>query len=427
MPDEEVFIMKFIARCVVTFGSLALLAGVAVRPVGAEPLKEERVQSLPEAERGAWQAYLDRSIATRAREKELMGYELEIVGSERMVGGITGRGFGRFGNRDDAWLAGAEARTIAENILTYQTPAGGWGKNIDMGSAPRAIGQSYAEGESWHYVGTLDNNATTFQMQFLGRVAAHQELPAAREGFLKGLEYLFVAQYPNGGWPQNYPLEFGYHDNITFNDGAMTRAMNLLRDVGAGEYAFVPEEKRAQARGAVERGLECILAAQVKQDGKLTVWCAQHDPLTLEASGARAFEPASLSGGESAGIVEYLMSIEKPDARVVASVESAAAWFKETAIYGQRYNGRDLTLVPEEGAGPIWARFYELGTGRTLFTARTTERFYEVSQLPPESNGYAWYVTNGRGMLESYPRWRERVGGGGSAMGGAVDGLLAGN
>lgn len=28
-----------------------------------------------------------------------------------------------------------------------------------------------------------------------------------KESFLKGLNYLFEAQYKNGGWPQFYPLK----------------------------------------------------------------------------------------------------------------------------------------------------------------------------------------------------------------------------
>ena len=38
---------------------------------------------------------------------------------------------------------------------------------------------------------------------------------------IKGLNFILAAQYPNGGWPQGYPLEGAYHDDITLNDNAM--------------------------------------------------------------------------------------------------------------------------------------------------------------------------------------------------------------
>ena len=42
-----------------------------------------------------------------------------------------------------------------------------------------------------------------------------------RKSFLHGLDYVFAAQFPNGGWPQVWPLQGGYHDVITINDDAV--------------------------------------------------------------------------------------------------------------------------------------------------------------------------------------------------------------
>jgi PelA/Pel-15E family pectate lyase len=38
------------------------------------------------------------------------------------------------------------------------------------------------------------------------------------------VRYLLAAQFPNGGWPQVWPLEGGYHDAVTFNDNAVSEA-----------------------------------------------------------------------------------------------------------------------------------------------------------------------------------------------------------
>ncbi|WP_204266508.1 pectate lyase, partial [Enterobacter hormaechei] len=74
--------------------------------------------------------------------------------------------------------------------------------------------------EAWSYVGTIDNNATTSELRFLARVQAMApgaEGERYRAAFLKGVRYLLEAQFPNGGWPQIYPLQGGYHDALTYN------------------------------------------------------------------------------------------------------------------------------------------------------------------------------------------------------------------
>ncbi|MDP1007222.1 pectate lyase, partial [Klebsiella pneumoniae] len=91
--------------------------------------------------------------------------------------------------------------------------------------------------------------------------------------------------------------------------------------------------RRERAAQAVRRGVDALLKSQVRQDGRLTVWSAQHDPVTLAPVGARRFEPASLSGQESVGLVRFLMGIDQPGPDVIAAVEGAVAWFRATALY----------------------------------------------------------------------------------------------
>src|SRR5262249_15948504 len=172
---------------------------------------------------------------------------------------------------------------------------------------------------------TIDNGATYTQLSFLARVYTKTQQERYREAFLKGLDYLFKAQYPNGGWPQFYPYLSGYCKNITLNDDAMVGVMKLLRDIAAAQsnYVFVDEARRARAASAVEKGIDCILKTQVVVNGRRTVWCAQHDEVTFAPAPARKYELVSLSGGESAGIVRFLMSIENPSPVVIDAIESA--------------------------------------------------------------------------------------------------------
>ncbi len=231
---------------------------------------------------------------------------------------------------------------------------------------------------------------------------------------MKGLDYLLKAQYPNGGWPQFYPDLSGYYKHITYNDDAMIGVMKLLRDVADAKpvYAFVDEARRARAASAVEKGIECILKTQVVVNGKRTVWCAQHDEVTLAPAAARSYELVSLSGGESVGIVRFLMSIKDPSPAVVEAIESAIAWFEQSQLKGIKWvdNGSDRVVVQDPGAGPIWARFYEIGTNRPIFVGRDGVVKYSVAEIEHERRtGYNWYVDAPAKLLKKdYPAWREK-------------------
>ncbi len=107
--------------------------------------------------------------------------------------------------------------------------------------------------------------------------------------------------------------------------------MELLRDtVHDSDFAFLAPDRRAAATAAVERGIECIIKCQVVIDGERTVWCAQHDAQTFAPVQARSYELPTLSGAESAGILKFLMSVERPSADVVLAVHAGASWFEST-------------------------------------------------------------------------------------------------
>jgi PelA/Pel-15E family pectate lyase len=247
---------------------------------------------------------------------------------------------------------------------------------------------------------TIDNGATFTQLSYLARVYTAQRQKRHRESFEKGLDYLLKAQYPNGGWPQFYPDLSGYYKHITFNDNAMIGVMKLLRDVAASKpaYAFVDGGRRAAAAKAVEKGIDVILKTQVIVNGKRTVWCAQHDEVTLAPTSARKYEVASLSGGESVEIVRFLMSIKKPSPAVVEAIESAIKWFEQSQ------------LKDPEGK-PTWARFYEIGTNRPIFVGRDGVVKYDVNQIDEERRtGYAWYVDGAAKLLNTdYPAWIKKI------------------
>ncbi|HEY7184593.1 MAG TPA: pectate lyase [Blastocatellia bacterium] len=321
------------------------------------------------------------------------------------------------------WYAGDEAKRIADNVLLYQRESGGWPKNINMAVVMSEQAKAGIAKEKSLDDSLIDNGATYTQMAYLARVFNASRRPDYKESFIKGVDYLLKAQYENGGWPQYYPRLKGYYKHITFNDDAMVGVMELLRKVARKDaaYSFVDEARRARAESAVARGTEVILKTQIVVNGKRTAWCAQHDEVTLAPAPARSYEHVSLSGLESVGVVRFLMGIDHPDERIIDAVESAVAWFKESKISGIKLvekpdpsfqRGFDRVIVEDPAAGPLWARFYEINTGRPIFSGRDSVIKYSLAEIEQERRtGYNWYTNAPAQLLEKdYPAWHAKWG-----------------
>jgi PelA/Pel-15E family pectate lyase len=319
------------------------------------------------------------------------------------------------------WYGGAEAVRVAENLLLFQRESGGWPKNTEMADVLSPAQKAELLSQKNQPDSTIDNNATTTQMIFLARVFNATKQEQFKAGFVKGLDYLLKAQYSNGGWPQFFPLLKGYYSHITYNDDAMVNVLTLLRNLARknSEYGFVDEARRQRAEQAVAKGIECILKTQVKVSGKLTVWCAQHDEVTLAPANARTYEKISLSGSESVGIVRFLMEIESPNTRIIEAIESAVAWFQQTKLTGIKViekndpslpNGKDRVVVADTNAAPLWARFYEIGSNRPIFCGRDGVIKSSLAEIEHERRtGYSWYSDRAAALLaKDYPAWRAR-------------------
>jgi len=316
--------------------------------------------------------------------------------------------------KNDDWFRSDEAKRIAANILSWQTPRGDWPKNSNT-TVPFT-------GDRAKATGTFDNGATTDELRFLARMVVATNDPGYIAPFLRGLDHILKSQYPNGGWPQfSPPPRDKYHRHITFNDGTMVRLMEFVREVaGEQRYAFVAKETRQECQRVFDRGVDCILKCQIKVNGKLTGWCAQHDEVDFSPRPARTYELASLSGSESVGIVRLLMSLEKPSPEIVRAVDAAVAWFESARIPGIKVveveargtpKGKDKTVVKDASAKPMWARFHEIGTNRPIFCGRDGVKKDSLAEIEYERrNGYAWLGYWPEKLLaEDYPAWKARI------------------
>jgi len=317
--------------------------------------------------------------------------------------------------KPDEWFGTPEAKNIAGNILSYQTELGGWPKNTDTTSARFT-------GDLKELRANFDNSATTDELRFLARIYHVTKDSVYQKAFLKGYDYILKSQYPNGGWPQYAPPPAkDYARHITFNDDAMVRLMEFLRETCTlGRYQFIDAQRRQAAQKAFDQGIDCILKCQINVDGKLTAWCAQHDEKDFQPRPARSYELVSISGAESVKIVRLLMSLEKPSPEVVNAIELAVAWFGTVKLQGIRVDtvkdekspkGTNRVVVKDPNAPPLWARFYEIGTNRPIFADRDGVIKRELSEIGYERrNGYSWLGNWPAKLLErEYPAWKKRV------------------
>lgn len=324
---------------------------------------------------------------------------------------------------DASWFASAEAKKIAENVLLYQRDIGGWPKNIQMqDELTEKQKKDLIALKKTAVETTTDNGATCQEMLFMSKMYGQVKDERYAASFLKGLNYLLEAQYANGGWPQFYPLKKGYYTHITYNDDSMVNIMNVIKAVAdqTDYYSIKPSSEIVEkCKKAFDKGVDCILKTQYKQNGVLTAWCAQHDEVTLAPANARAFELASLSGYESTKIVLLLMSIDKPSPEIVTSVKSAVAWFEKTKITNLEEKrvlndaGKivDKKMISATNATPIWARFMDLETNEPFFCDRDGIRKKSLDQIGSERrNGYSWYSEAPQEVLKKFPDWAVKNG-----------------
>jgi len=279
---------------------------------------------------------------------------------------------------------------VAHALARTQLASGGWDYRIEFD--PEMAKQ-------WHYRGdwekgdrdrgqrrntsTFDDNNSQSALRLLMRVdsALQRKDPEVRRAVEYGLGKLLEAQYPNGAWPQrhngeardpakypvlkarypeSWPRSFpgaSYQEFYTFNDNAIRDVIMVLleahRTYGDGKYL-----------AAAKKGGDFILLAQMPEPQP--TWAQQYN-LQMEPAWARRFEPASVTGGESVGVIRTLLDLylHSGDERYLKPIAPAVAWFKRS----QLPDGR-------------WARFYELRTNRPLYFTRQYELVYTDDDLP---------------------------------------------
>lgn len=283
----------------------------------------------------------------------------------------------------------------ADIILSHQYTNGGWPKNQAYDSA----------GSGGNDLGTFDNGATYTEMTYLANVYRNTGATKYRDSVRKAMNYILSAQYSSGGWPQYYPLRGGYSDHVTFNDNAMARVLTVLHHAVHRTAPFdtdvITEDQRTRARTAITKGVDYILRSQWRQNGQLTVWCAQHGKDDYLPKAARAYELESLSGSESVEVIAFLMT-QPQTAQIETAVKAGLAWYRSPNTYLANHaydNSVEHKIVYREGSR-MWYRFYDLYTNRGFFSDRDGGKYYDIMEISEERrNGYSWGGNYGSNLL----------------------------
>lgn len=303
----------------------------------------------------------------------------------------------------------------AEFALTWQLEHGGWSKNKPTLERAWDGKENKHEqtGKNGLPLGSFDNNATVAELWVLARAYRETGDERFRQSFNRGLDFVFEAQHPSGGWPQVYPERTGsptgglYSNYVTFNDHAMTRVLLLLRDIARGEppYDWISPDLQQQAAEAFRAGIDYILAAQIIVNGRPTAWGQQHDPNSpFGPLHGRPYELPGIAADESAGLARLLMSLDERDGvpleDVRQAVNCALDWFSASRLE------KPLAAAHRSGR---WARLYWLEDGLTpIFGDRDSggqKIYWDVNEISEERrSGYAWAGDWPQDLLDSVTR-----------------------
>ena len=114
----------------------------------------------------------------------------------------------------DAAARLAADKTLADNMITWQLPHGGFYKNDKSVYAAPWNGTATRSGwygTSMVELGTIDNNATVTETMFLADVYRRSTEAKYRDAARKALDFLLTMQLPSGGFPQVYPARDRHH------------------------------------------------------------------------------------------------------------------------------------------------------------------------------------------------------------------------
>ncbi|MYA79495.1 MAG: hypothetical protein F4X39_03070 [Acidobacteriia bacterium] len=399
--------LRFFTR--VTLAVVVLVSACSPVRVAHEPAAKLSEAGVREALRGAAEFYRN-EVATEGAYHFVYSEDLSYGRSEA-ARGLTQASVQRGGTpivgmayleayeaTDDRFFLEA-ARDAARALVRGQVCSGGWDYIIEFDPEKRRQFPYRSEGncdgfkvkpgvEGGRPSTTLDDNVSQAALRLLMRVDRELDFKDEQihEAALYALDTLIRAQYPNGAWPQRY-TEFpdpsrhpvkrasypeswsrewpgpDYRGHYTFNDNSISDVIDMML-----EASRIYDEPNYQA--AAERGGDFILLAQMPdpQPG----WAQQYDA-DMQPAWARIFEPSSVTGGESQGVMKTLLLLyrETGKKKYLEPIPRALDYYEKSVLPETDNPSKYRARACPPGSICL-ARFYELETNRPLYITKGT-------------------------------------------------------
>lgn len=348
---------------------------------------------------------------------------------------------------------------IADNILTFQNPDGGWGKIgrsslfknfpghekascqdllIKLAPEEKKLMKDFlskVQPVKFDSIKTersskpsekiakprsvLDNRMTYSHVRYLTKVYAQTKEKKYLTSAARGLSWILSVELPCGGWGGCDIYGLCINDDVT--SGVLSFLQDLLYEA---EYAPLlnatnPATKKkfsAEVKKAHDRAIAVLLKTQVTVDGKLTVWAHNYDPETLEPITARPFEPAALTALESIPVVETLLREKELTPQIKQSVKSAVEFLCSDKVYtlgwiekapreqfeaGDRWYNYENIFHAADPANPdpndkkLLIRYISTKDFKPLYGDWTGKVYEDFNQIPVERR-------NGYAFLSTY-------------------------
>jgi len=282
--------------------------------------------------------------------------------------------------RDDSYLAAA--RDTGRALAWSQRAGGGWGY---YGNVSDLKPDSQMPTRKQDFC-TLDDRTTQGALDFLMNLNEYIDEPWLSESVQLGSDYILKAQFPNGAWPQQYPLRGGYLDYYTYNDEAFNDCISVML---TAHRLYNKEQYLHSAR----QGGDFIILSQ--QPGSQGGWAEQYSHDLKPAQG-RVYEPPGISSHTTACTIETLVDLYlyTRDEKYLAPIPGAIAWLEKSKI------------------GPnTWARLYEVGGNRPIYGDTDGKTHYRIDEISEERRrGYGWQGEFGVGNAIKYYQQVKQLG-----------------
>ncbi|MFT3846559.1 MAG: pectate lyase [Lacibacter sp.] len=260
------------------------------------------------------------------------------------------------------------AEKVAAAIIKGQSKAGGWNYMVDF-AGEKSMKKWYATigKNAWrleefqHYYGndTYDDDVTSNTSRFLLRMYIEKHDAKYKPALDKAISFILKSQYPNGGWPQRYPLKYDfqkkghpdYSSFHTFNDDVIGENLNFLIQCyqHLGDKRFLEPIKKAM-------NFYCL---SQKPNG---AWGQQYD-MNLNVEGARTYEPAAYLPRTTFGNAMLMLRFYQytGDKKFLAHIPDAINWLERVRLSEGDAKSKERFTHP---------LYVEVGTDKPVYVHR---------------------------------------------------------